>query len=360
MNSVLVLSRSNRGRKIEQPLLSKGVEAELLEYSGLRDVARVASAVRSHDIVVSDTTDYVSVISFCISRITDTPFILRIRGFALREAHSKLRRHLGRREVLGLLNMSLLILTSVALLRCADARIFVADHVRRKVSGAGTTTDRVVRTPCLKTRDILARTDDKPAKGDRSSPDDEPDSPTTILAVTNFNYLEKVTALADAMSPIADVVENRPDIEFIVAGDGTYFKRFADEVEHLESVRAVGHVEDIEAYYARADVFVHFSYLDGYPSTVVEAAVAGLPVVTNDYDAMTEQIGLLNNGFVAPISDESGVERRLRELVRRPELRRQLGQEGREAAVRTHSLDTVGERLVAAIEQSTGVSLVEP
>lgn len=360
MNSVLVLSRSDRGRKIEQPLLSRGVETELVKYSGLRDVVRVVSAVRSHDIVVSDTTDYVSVILFCISRVTDTPFILRIRGFALREAYSKLRRHLGRGELLGLLNMSLLILTSVTLLRWADARIFVADHVRRKVSGVETATDRVVRTPCLKTRDILARTDNKPAKGDRSNPDDEANSPTTILAVTNFNYLKKVTALVDAMSPIADIVESQPDTEFIVAGNGMYFKRFADEVEHLESIRAVGYVEDIEAYYASADVFVHFSYLDGYPSTVVEAAVAGLPVVTNDYDAMTEQIELLNNGFVVPISDESGVERRLRELVRQPELRRQLGQEGREAAVRTHSLDTVGERLTTAIEQSTGVSLVEP
>jgi len=126
-----------------------------------------------------------------------------------------------------------------------------------------------------------------------------------------------------------------PDADFVVVGDGMLASELAKcvERERLANVRLTGSLEAnrLREEYQRADVFLFPSRWEGSPKVILEAAACGLPVIARkDYEPETVIDG--QTGYVVASDDEVFV--RLGELLRRPELRRSLGQAGRKHAER--------------------------
>ena len=79
-----------------------------------------------------------------------------------------------------------------------------------------------------------------------------------------------------------------PDDTLTIAGDGPERDRlveFADALGITEQVSFVGHVENVHALYAKADVFLLSSHYEGVPAVVIEALAAGLPMAVTDCSA---------------------------------------------------------------------------
>jgi len=83
-----------------------------------------------------------------------------------------------------------------------------------------------------------------------------------------------------------------PGVDIGVAGEGplTY-----------PGLRWLGHRDDISALLSRARVFVHPSVEEGMGSAVVEAMLAGVPVVVTDAGGLPEVVG--DSGVVVPRGD---------------------------------------------------------
>ena len=75
---------------------------------------------------------------------------------------------------------------------------------------------------------------------------------------------------------------NRPDLHWVIAGEGKLRDSLAAEIRRLglaDRVHLIGHVDRVDALIAAADVFVLTSKSEGLGSVVLDALALGRPVV---------------------------------------------------------------------------------
>jgi glycosyltransferase involved in cell wall biosynthesis len=118
-----------------------------------------------------------------------------------------------------------------------------------------------------------------------------------------------------------------------------------------EGVRWLGQREDVAALLARARVFVHPSLEEGMGQAVVEAMLAGVPVVVSDAGGLPEVVG--DAGILVPRADA----RALAGGIRRALSGDHPAVEGaRERALRSFSVDAMVEGTLAAYREVLGVA----
>jgi glycosyltransferase involved in cell wall biosynthesis len=119
-----------------------------------------------------------------------------------------------------------------------------------------------------------------------------------ILSVTQFNNIQKALALKDAITHLIPWLQSHPNYQFIVLGDGPYRREI--ELWAKQKCNALhfkGFINP-EPYYQQAKLFLHFSYSDGFPLSVLEAMAHGLPIIANNAVGMKEQVKNGENGFL--------------------------------------------------------------
>lgn len=95
-----------------------------------------------------------------------------------------------------------------------------------------------------------------------------------------------------------------------------------------------GHVLDMPGFYAKLDAFLYLScYGEGLAKTLLEAASAGLPIVTTPRAGCREAVEDGKTGFFVPTGDVQAVVDRILELQADPALRRSMGENGRQRVV---------------------------
>jgi len=137
------------------------------------------------------------------------------------------------------------------------------------------------------------------------------------------------------------------------------FGPLRDEVERAVRSRGladrvtVGEIDsDPAAFWSRQHIAALASDSEGSPNALIEAALAGRPLVTTDGAGMREVVG--PGGVVAPADDPSELARRLAQLIDDPALRERLGARAREDARVRFSIERCISSHLAAIDEALG------
>jgi len=177
--------------------------------------------------------------------------------------------------------------------------------------------------------------------------------PMRIVAVTNFDYPEKIAPLATflraegrALAPAGLALD--------VAGDGISLERFRNEFGLLPGVRVLGRVGVPRDFYATYDLFLHLSGLDALPYVVLEAQAAGLPVICSARCGMIEQVTNGITGHLVDDTDPRPVRDLLVSLRANPSRRASLGDAARAHVSRTATHAAIGHELSAAMRDLLG------
>jgi glycosyltransferase involved in cell wall biosynthesis len=96
---------------------------------------------------------------------------------------------------------------------------------------------------------------------------------------------------------------------------------------------------------ARADIFCLPSYREGVPNSLLEATACGLPIVTTDTPGCRDVVTHGVNGLLVPMKDAQAVADSLELLITDPDLRRKMGNAGREIAVNFSNIKVNRETL---------------
>lgn len=145
-----------------------------------------------------------------------------------------------------------------------------------------------------------------------------------LLTVTNLRYREKLDGVKTTLRGLKDVFEANEQVRYSIAGDGPYLEQlreFVNEYPYSDRVDILGFREDVPALLADADAFIYISYLDAYPTVVLEAQAAGLPVIGGDAVGVPEAVG--DAGLVCPPTPE-GVRESVSRILDDEELRTEL------------------------------------
>jgi glycosyltransferase involved in cell wall biosynthesis len=153
-----------------------------------------------------------------------------------------------------------------------------------------------------------------------------------IIAISRLVWHKGYPELADAMRAL-------PDAELWVVGQRLDTDRGANMEDLLRSaglgdrLRLLGYREDTAALLAAADIFTLPSRFEGLPMSVIEAMLAGLPVVATNVRGPDEQVVDGETGLKVPPGDASALAAALQRLATSAELRGEMGRAGRERAL---------------------------
>jgi glycosyltransferase involved in cell wall biosynthesis len=131
-----------------------------------------------------------------------------------------------------------------------------------------------------------------------------------------------------------------PQARLLLVGDGPQgaeIRQLARRFGLMEKVVFTGLVPPLEVarYVGIMDCLAHLSSREALSRALPQALAGGKPVVSYDFDGADEVCLEGQTGFLVRTGDVAGVVRALQELARKPDLRRQLGQQG-QAFVQQH------------------------
>jgi glycosyltransferase involved in cell wall biosynthesis len=148
-------------------------------------------------------------------------------------------------------------------------------------------------------------------------------------------------------------------LRFLIIGDGhlrTGIEKQARDLGVAGQTLFMGFREDATSLYAGLDIAALTSLNEGTPLTLIEAMCCGRAVAATEVGGVVDVMGsrrssrdgftIWDHGVTAPSRDVEAFARGLRFLVERPDLRREMGERGREFVRAKLSRD----RLVGDIE----------
>lgn len=122
----------------------------------------------------------------------------------------------------------------------------------------------------------------------------------TVVTVTELHPRKGLATLLEAMPA---VLGGHPNASLAVAGGGEERSRLEALAGGLgvgDAVRFLGHVDDVPAVLAGADVFVNAAWAEAFPYAVIEAMSVGLPIVATDVGGTREAIRPGETGMLVP------------------------------------------------------------
>jgi glycosyltransferase involved in cell wall biosynthesis len=236
-----------------------------------------------------------------------------------------------------------------AFARRARRLIAISDAVRGFLARAGHDPRRL--TTIRYGLDELPTARSSPTPADAGIPEDVP------LALAVGRLIEQKDH-ATLLRAFARAREEHPAARLAILGGGPL------EAETRELARTLGLDDavtlpgrtEIRDWLERADVFVHTSRWEGFGIVLLEAMLAGLPIVATAVSAVPEVVADGETGMLVPAGDVAGVARELSRLLADPELRQRLGEAGRERAQRDFSVERMAEQTIAVYRESVGTS----
>ena len=147
----------------------------------------------------------------------------------------------------------------------------------------------------------------------------------------------------------ANLAATRPDVSFVVAGDGALREGLEAKAGGLlgDRIRFLGWVTDLLLLYAALDVVVLTSRNEGTPVALIEAGAAGRPAVATDVGGVPEVVRDGVSGFVVPPGDAAALAAKAGLLLDEPGAARSMGLAGREWVRSRFSSERLVEDLVA-------------
>lgn len=164
-----------------------------------------------------------------------------------------------------------------------------------------------------------------------------PDARVLIAAAVLRERRKGLHVLLEAMPK---VLAASPAVRLVVIGEGPLLGELQAQAKRLgvdAAVRWAGARPDVTALLPGAEIFVHPALDDPFPTVVLEAMAAGLPVVATTVDGIPEMIASGRHGLLVPASDASALALALNQLLANADARAALGAEARRVALERFS-----------------------
>ncbi|MFI7706006.1 glycosyltransferase [Nonomuraea sp. NPDC049480] len=170
--------------------------------------------------------------------------------------------------------------------------------------------------------------------------------PLSAPVVTFVGRLTQVKRPDRFVATANRILARVPECRFVICGGGDLLAQVEQDIAPVQhAFHLVGWRKDVETVYAAADVLLLTSDNEGMPLTLIEAQMAGIPVVSTRVGSVAEVVrngrtGLLSSTDPAELADHTV------QLLSDPLLARRMGEAARRWSTASFDVD----RLVADTE----------
>lgn len=178
--------------------------------------------------------------------------------------------------------------------------------------------------------------------------------PPRMLMVARFQEQKDHATLFRALKSLKHVPWS---LDLIGGGPGRdRAEEFVTQLGLESRVHFRGQQDDVAGWLASSQLFLLISKWEGFPRSILEAMRAGLPVIASDVGGCAEAVEIGSNGFLVRRGDDRTLAQLLENLLKRPELRAQLGAEGRRVYERRFTFEHMAQQTRAVYHDVLDVS----
>ena len=226
----------------------------------------------------------------------------------------------------------------------ADRYLVLSQHFKDQLVQAGFSSKKVTVIPMMIEADAFFLGVDPP---DQKS--------SELLHVLFLSRLERAKGIWDLMETIEWWQQNHNESPFhvTIAGDGSQkhaLENFVNEKGWRSFVKFTGYIlgQDKVNLFKKAQVFVFPSYHhEGFPSVILEALAAGLPIIYTPVGACAEILGPEHGiRLERSVSLGESLGQSIWELYTHPERRREMSIANRKLACEKFDVSVVGPKLI--------------
>ena len=170
-----------------------------------------------------------------------------------------------------------------------------------------------------------------------------------LIAVGRLVYEKGHEFLIQA---IPSVARSFPHITVGICGSGPLLGQLEEQISALDlegKVRLLGQWENVRELLAAADAFVLPSRWEGLPMALLEAMMAGLPIIATKVEGVEEVIVEGKNGLLVPIEDADALAGAIMQLMADPQLRHEMGAAAKEQVLGFYTTDHMCEQYLEQI-----------
>ena len=151
----------------------------------------------------------------------------------------------------------------------------------------------------------------------------------------------------DIVTQIIKCYKNRPNVKFVIAGDGNYLgemrKILKDQIE-AKQVFLLGYQRNVETILQVSDIFLMCTKHETLCNSLLEAARSGLPSVATNVGGIPEIIDD-NGGFLVEKNNVNGFVEKLNLLIDNENLRLSMGRYAKENIEKKFDNDKIIDQL---------------
>jgi glycosyltransferase involved in cell wall biosynthesis len=182
----------------------------------------------------------------------------------------------------------------------------------------------------------------------------------TRVIIISVGRLVLAKGYEDMIDAFAVVHRQDPTAFLVIVGAGDLSEKIKSKISELQlegAVNCLGARTDVPKLLAASDIYASSSHWEGLPIAILEAMMAGLPIVATAVgdipNVVTQETGML----VQP-HEPACLAEALGELVRAPAKAREMGAAARTRAMQEYSLDTWIKRLTSLYKETLSLSKV--
>ncbi|MFM0557831.1 glycosyltransferase [Paraburkholderia sediminicola] len=153
----------------------------------------------------------------------------------------------------------------------------------------------------------------------------------------------------DLITAARPLLAVRPNLHFVIAGNGDLFERIKSIVDGLglgRRIHLLGFRTDIPNVLRGCDLFLLPTHQEALGQSYIEAMAAGLPVIGTNVDGVPELIEHNVNGLLVPPKNPDALRVAIVQLIDNPGLRTQLGKEGRRITENGFGIDNMADETI--------------
>ncbi len=265
-----------------------------------------------------------------VLRKVDIPFVVHFHGY---DAH--------RNDIIAACN------DYKEVFDAATYVVAVSQHMKAHLQELGCSPNKLVYTPCGPKTSFKAITPNFSQKA--------------VLSVGRF--VDKKAPYYTVLA-FKEVLEKHPDAQLLMAGAGPLLNTCVNLVRFhnmQDSVQFLGVIspEQVQEYLGKVQVFTQHSIItqngdrEGTPVGVMEASLAGLPVVSTQHAGIPDVILDGKTGYLVPEHDVHAMAEKISDLLGDTEALRSMGLKGKEYIsahfTLEHHLDILNKTLKEAV-----------
>ena len=153
-----------------------------------------------------------------------------------------------------------------------------------------------------------------------------------VICVARLTHLKRHDVLLESIARLPSDIR----VRLLLVGEGpdeAEIRAFAAQKGLLHRTVFAGLRSDVEELLYACDIFLLCSDSEGLSRSILEAMLAGLPVVVTDVGGNSELVVEKRTGFLVPRNDPKATAARVEQLLRDPVLRQRFGAAARQRAL---------------------------